>query len=454
MSDSSLDNMAAKVFEIPEAEFDKLVATLEARRLRAGQGPAAVAMIGQLRPRLRIARPPRRFTPMRLFCRPFEDLLYNPNTPRKALGRIPRIAIAPIWAQVEARIADTVAATTEAIKSIVPDDEASIDAAGRGLWSAAYGTLKDLRDSAAREKGGRAALQETLGGPEVLSSLDDMIISLGVADPLTEMRRTLPPPPISEINNPDLHKIVAALTKTAAIDRDGLTIVVLSLMTRLQSPAMLPPLIERLVDESAGDLIKAMGGQVGEAVASQTEDRIIDVRTAADAQKDDPVAVARSLGNELTSLERQAKAAGGGGRGVARQIERVKSELGRLARETVVAGAAPKAIAAIAAMDEPPENAKSDLDRFRAVEDQILSLRLCKQYAGDIGLDAEIAGAMKTIGAKLDERSKSLLQRLNAHDDTVSASDLFCTVRLVELVDGSEKAEKLRQKGMEALNAE
>jgi len=452
MSDTSLDNMASKVFEIPEAEFEKLVTALEMRRLRPAQHAASVAMLAQLRPRLRLTRPPRRFTPMRLFCRPFEDLLYNPNTARKALGRIPRAALAPIWAEAENRLGDAgIASVSEAIKGITPGDPDSIDAAGRPFWQDAHAALKDLRDGAAKEKGGRAKLQEALGGPEVLASLDDIVTALAIAEPLTTMRRALPPPPIGEIDNAGLKHIVIGLTGAAAIDRDGLPIVVLVLMARLSSPAMLPALIERLIDEGAGDLIQSMGNQVGEAVASQQEDRIIDVRADSAEQKDDPVTVARSLGKELKSLEQQAKAAGGGGRGVARQIDRVKAELGRIARETVVSDAGPKAVAAIDALDAPADSNTSSRDRFRAVEDQIVSLRLCKQYAGDVGLEGEIDGAMKSIGAKLTERSGDLLKRLEANDVSVSSVDLFCTVRLVELVDGSEKADKLREKGMAAM---
>jgi hypothetical protein len=455
MSDTSLDNVANKVFEIPEAEFEKLVTALELRRLRPSQQAASIAMLTQIRPRLRLIRPDRKYTPMRLFCRPFEDLLYNPNTPRKALGRIPRSALKPIWGETERLLGPAVVTPLlNALKSVDPGDDAAVDAAGRPFWAAAHAALKELRDASAKEKGGRARLQEQLGGPEVLASLDDIITSLAIAAPLTEMRRILPPPPIGEISNANLKHIVTGLTRTAALNRDGLPILVLSLMTRLGSPAMLPALIERLIDEGAGDLIQSMGGQVGEAVASQQEDRIIDIRSDAEKKKDDPVAVARALGNELKTLQREAAAAGGGGRGVARQLERVKAELGRVARETIVSGAAPKAVATIEALGGPPDNATSNRDKFRIVEDQIVSLRLCKQYAGDVGLDGEINAAMKQISAKLDERSADLLKRLQTNDATVSSVDLFCTVRLVELTDGSEKADKLREKGMAALRGE
>ncbi len=451
MTASPLDSLAEKLFDIPEREFDQLVTTLETRRLRDNQRAAALVMLAQMRPRLRLARPPRRYTPLRLFCRPFQDLLYDPKTPRKAMGRIPRASIAPIWTLVESALEAEIAQATEAAKALDSEDAAAVDAVGKPLWAAAHRALVERRDAAAREKGGRKALQDRLGDANMLAALDDVITALAIAGPVTTMCRTLPAPPIAEVDGDGLAAIVEALTRTAAIDRGGLPTLVMILMARLKSPAMLPHLIERLVAEGVGDLVGSASSQVGEAVASQREDRLVDVRTETEQQREDPVAVARALGKELKTLEREAAAAGGGGRGVARQIERVKAELGRIARETVVSGAAPKARDAIAALDQAAGSAQESRDRFRAVEDQIVSLRLCRQYAGDVGLEAEIDGALKSIGGDLGQRSEGLLKRLEANDAAVSSTDLFCTVRLVELIEGSEKAEALRQKGMAAM---
>ena len=96
--DRSLDLLAGRVFDIPEPQFADLVRSLETRRLKVDHRATADAVLSRLRPRMSMARPPRRPTPQRLFCLPFEDLLYDPGTDRKAVGRIPRSAIGPIWA--------------------------------------------------------------------------------------------------------------------------------------------------------------------------------------------------------------------------------------------------------------------------------------------------------------------------------------------------------------------
>ena len=58
---------------------------------------------------------------------------------------------------------------------------------------------------------------------------------------------------------------------------------------------------------------------------------------------------------------------------------------------------------------------------------------------------------MKKIASGLDARGKHLVDRLEKNDAEVSVVDLYNTVRLVELVEGPEKADKLRLAGMKAM---
>src|SRR5258708_35605965 len=60
--------------------------------------PLSVLMIlSKVRPRMMMLRPPRRPSLKRLFCRPFEDLLYSTKSKENLLGKLPRSAIEPIW---------------------------------------------------------------------------------------------------------------------------------------------------------------------------------------------------------------------------------------------------------------------------------------------------------------------------------------------------------------------
>ena len=174
--DRSLDLLAGRVFDIPEPQFADLVRSLEARRLNGDQRATADAVLSRLRPRMSLARPPRRATPQRLFCMPFEDLLYDPGTSRKAVGRIPRSAITPIWTLfAEHARPGTIEAASAILKSAEPNDGAALLTAGTPLWAEAANVLA-ARDAAARKApNGRAQLRDSLGGAPVLDSLDDII---------------------------------------------------------------------------------------------------------------------------------------------------------------------------------------------------------------------------------------------------------------------------------------
>jgi hypothetical protein len=95
--DLNLDALEGQLFEIPPAKFIQLVAMLEAR-LEKTTDPLSVLMIlAKVRPRMVMLRPPRRPSLKRLFCRPFEDLLYSTKSKETVLGKLPRSAIEPIW---------------------------------------------------------------------------------------------------------------------------------------------------------------------------------------------------------------------------------------------------------------------------------------------------------------------------------------------------------------------
>lgn len=452
-AEDTLSQLSSRLFDVPQAEFEALVRSLEARRLRPDHKAAADLMLGRLRPRLAITRPRRQATPQRLFCIPFEDLLYDPGTPRKALGRIPRSAIPPVWKLFcDQTPAGTIDSVVEGLRAMKTADREALEFFATPLWAEAARVLDDRLAGAAATKDGRAALQAEVGGPEVLASLEEIAAALRIAEPIAKLRRSLPEPPIADVDADGLAALLDALTRAAAISRESVPIVVFSLLARLRNPAVLFDLLQRLAEEGAGDLVRGLAAQAGEAVISQTEDRLVDAQAAIQAAETAKVEVARSLGRELAALDKAAAAAGsGGGRALVRRLERAKADLGRLARETVVAGSDRATLDAIAALDEPATADGDDLARLRAVEDRIVSLRLCQKFARELGIDSEVAGSLKTISAGLDDRAKGLLKRLEANDPDVSSVDLFSTVRLVELVEGPEKAEKLRQKGMQAM---
>ena len=94
----------------------RLAGAVEADRLLDGHVLPHQAILDSLRPALRDSAATRTPTPLRLFCRPFEDLLSSAPRKTKQKGTISRASLLPVWLwlcrdllkpQTERFIADT-----------------------------------------------------------------------------------------------------------------------------------------------------------------------------------------------------------------------------------------------------------------------------------------------------------------------------------------------------------
>ena len=83
--------------QLPEKELKILAAKIELDRGENRFGIPHDAIMALLRPRLAEMRAPRIFTPQRVLCLPFEDMLIFKDPDPKQPGKIARAAIGPMW---------------------------------------------------------------------------------------------------------------------------------------------------------------------------------------------------------------------------------------------------------------------------------------------------------------------------------------------------------------------
>ena len=84
--------------QLPDHVAARLAKAVEVDRLIGGTELPHEEILRALRPQLReVPQPQRVATPQRLFCRPFEDLLVEPERSFKQKGRIARSSISPVW---------------------------------------------------------------------------------------------------------------------------------------------------------------------------------------------------------------------------------------------------------------------------------------------------------------------------------------------------------------------
>jgi len=75
----------------------QLASAIEADRLRDGNLLPHASILEGLRPALRNANAARTPTPLRLFCRPFEDLFDTNTRKAKQKGSLARGSLLPVW---------------------------------------------------------------------------------------------------------------------------------------------------------------------------------------------------------------------------------------------------------------------------------------------------------------------------------------------------------------------
>jgi hypothetical protein len=84
---------------LPEGIASRLARAVEVDKLNNGTVLPHELILESLRPTLRTSadHATRTQTPLRVFCRPFEDLLTNEPRTQKQKGRILRSSITPVW---------------------------------------------------------------------------------------------------------------------------------------------------------------------------------------------------------------------------------------------------------------------------------------------------------------------------------------------------------------------
>jgi hypothetical protein len=175
--------------KLPEKVATRLARAVEIDQLGGGRMLPHELILGALRPSLRQLHE-RTPTPLRLFCRPFEDLLVQATPREKQKGRIARTSLAIVWRWLgQTLLPDATASYCAEIKSLALAGrfEDSLTRAGV-FWLLAAG---QIRDAIARDrKAARAALQNDL----VLADALEMALLLSAGQEIAGIQKLLVKP--------------------------------------------------------------------------------------------------------------------------------------------------------------------------------------------------------------------------------------------------------------------
>ncbi len=217
---------------LPEAVASRLARAVEMDRLLDGSALPHNVILEGLRPSLRDGEVHQRTpTPLRLFCRPFEDLLVNTVRKEKQRGRIARAYVVPVWNWVSKTLLPEEAASYGAdVRKLVLQrklDEAVMRA--EPFWPLAAEAIRGA--VASNMHSARIAL----GGDLAVADAEEMAILLKSGTAICAVQALLPKP-TSALTEDLLHGLRHIYDHVIVTDMDAGPFISVVAMRRLAKP--------------------------------------------------------------------------------------------------------------------------------------------------------------------------------------------------------------------------
>jgi hypothetical protein len=264
---------------LPEQIAVRLAKAIEVDRLGDGTILPHDAILDGLRPILRRGtNVARTATPLRLFCKPFEDLLVSGPRKEKQKGRIARASVAAAWKWLAHNLLPEAHAayvqTTKAAAYAYRLDEAN--AAAAAYWAQASQAMRAALDGDRNRKAARLALN----GEAVAADAWEMSLMLAAGDAVRELHAVLPRPTPALTDDLvwSLRGIYERLLETAP---DSAPYVAVAAMNRLTYPweaLRLPLTISRQTQDTL--ISNTDMGLVGEILLADMEAHAVQIRSA------------------------------------------------------------------------------------------------------------------------------------------------------------------------------
>ncbi len=443
----------------------QLARAVEIDRLRGGALPHD-QILTALRPRLREAarRLDRTFTPRRLVCSAFEDLLIDTRL-RKQRGRVLRSSINAVWDWLTRSLAPTACeqaldAIREKLMNGGPDfADGEVDTFQRIAAEAILNAIPvvDMKDI-------RAADAVRALGADVAADAHDMARMMEMAAEVRQLQRMLPKP-MHTLAEEDIFRIRGVFERVVVSHPDCASYIPFLVMGRLSKPweaIRLTGALSRKVNDTL--ISQTDFGAIGEALLSDLDDCVerLSLIRPADLNADAAVADVVAFSNISTGIVRELgiKRDGIWGRHMMNARGEMSAQMERLLSR------APKDISAtlptvrrggfgIRATRRMPDLTRS-LDPAKAAK----AVQLAKLVAGSRqhAMAGAFAGLLKqvdeqvtaTVRQYVDELSDEV-HALGQAGATSSAKFVDHAAALIAALDGPEAGDQVRRRANAAL---
>lgn len=456
-----LPGLENRLFDIPEDKFIEVVRLLE----RVRDHPEVRQTFAAIRPRLVQVRPNRRPTLKRVLCMPFEDMLESFSGVDVPLGRIERRVIDPVWRlvtecgdralidQLDRQVQETAPGNLNALRNI-----------GRRLWPMAAQALRGAAGGAGEQDAGRQPQWRSLQGDEEMRrQVLDVAAFLEIGLTIESLKDALAPKPLAALDDVHVDAIEQAAQAVARQSAGLVFYLLLVAASRMANPADLLTVLNDLDFGKARREQPVIFAQLSGLVVTNLEERSARLEgkdrgtghgagpggaaVAVAIAPEEAIAIAERLVASIDTTSAVMDV-------LADPLYRERLDAVKATVRTMVSGAvldtAPAGI--LTAVPAPAGNGRPapvDEDAQAAAEDHARALRRCEGLAGALGLHEPLKDTLVSMEKGLMARAQALLadypKAAGDPDDAETAEmNLFYALRLLELVAGPAKADRLR----------
>jgi hypothetical protein len=254
---------------LPGAAAGRLAMAVEVDRLMDGHALPHEDILEGLRPILRREHYDRTPTPLRLFCRPFQDLLTCAPRKAKQKASIARETLMPAWNWItQTLLPDEAAAyAAECTRSVLEHKPDAALACAAQFWPLAGAAM----GKALAGEAGRKAAQKALGNVFAVDDVAEMALLLSAGDAIEQLSALLPAPVASfhEQLVWQVREIYDGLVATQPDVAPYIAVIVMNRLVRPWEALRLPLLVTRHTDDTL--IAKTDMGLVGEILFARMD---------------------------------------------------------------------------------------------------------------------------------------------------------------------------------------
>lgn len=423
-------------------------------------------VLDMLRPYLVAIRAPRIYTPQRILCVPFEDLLRYPDPEVKTHGALGRSSIMPLWMWLTGELVsgDVQRLSASYVEAQKEGDQTEAQSLAKQIWLLCSDRMMDAFSEAESDEARRGLLVEKLGGELRYEEVADIAKIIRIAPQIETLKEALPIKPIVSLTPDHVNAIVDTYCAVAEENPGCELYIILAMLGRMLQPFPILKVFRVLSRDRDDSFVQrtdlSIAGDIVIGALEEDANQVADVIQSEDVDEEEVVRKAARFAAAFKGITSDIGIRRDGAWG--KRMFGSRAIVSKAVEEKVLHNAQDIIKASLptgdrtggaGSMTEQLQDWPDD-DQFEVAERRAKALRETLRISDQLGLKAASSSAVTDLRRSFDDYGVQLVNELKSVDPVFEGqahANMCMVVRLMELVSNSDQADILRRRGQTAL---